>query len=251
MSRELIFDNIQNRTVKNKFLLTDAFSSEHFSGTDTKTEYEKNLVIQPRDWYYRNNPVKYTLNSWGYRTKEFEKIDWGNSIVLFGDSHVFGVGVDDKDTISSQLESMTGIPVVNMGVGGTSMCYALNNSSILRDGYSTPRAVVYIWTNYDRTTFYRKKNLTSCGPWNVEYFPYMKEWSSDKYHAVTNALFISKISKWLWKDTRHVEASYFKDTAKLLKCHYIEPMDKARDVLHAGKGTHHKAATYIAKTLQL
>lgn len=251
MAKQLIFDSIQNRTKKNQFLLTNSFDSEYFSGTDTKELYERNLLSQSKNWYYRNNPVRYTLNSWGYRTKEFKNIDWANSVVLFGDSFVFGVGVDDRETISYQLEQIIGRPVINMGVGGTSMCYSLNNSSILRDGYPTPKAVVHLWTNYDRTTFYRKRSLISCGAWNVGDFSFTKEWTSDVHHGMTNALFIAKISRWLWKDTKYFEASYFKETAKLLKCPYIETLDKARDIIHAGKESHLKAAKTIAKVLGL
>lgn len=251
MAKQLIFDTIQNRTKKNQFLLTNSFDSEYFSGTDTKELYERSLLEQPNNWFYRNNPVRYTLNSWGYRTKEFKHIDWANSVVLFGDSYVFGIGVDDKETISYQLEQIIGLPVINMGVGGTSMCYSLNNSSILRDGYPTPKAIVHLWTNYDRTTFYHKRTLVTCGAWNVGDFAFTREFTSDVHHGMTNALFIAKISRWLWKDTKYFEASYFEETSKLLKCHYLKTVDKARDLIHAGKDSHLRTAKKIAKELNL
>lgn len=251
MAKELIFDTILDRTKKNKFLITDAFATTYFAGTDTRDTFEQNLKIQPQDWYYRNKKIKYTLNSWGYRTREFDEIDWKNSIVIFGCSNVFGVGVDDSDTVSFQLEKILGIPVINMGVGGTSMTYALHNSSILRDGYPTPRAVVQLWSAYDRTTFYRKRDLVSCGAWNLEKFKYMDAWSQDVYHAMTHAVFAAKISKLLWKDTKYFEASYFNETAELLDCCYLESVDKARDMSHVGKDTHLKTAVKIAKELNL
>jgi hypothetical protein len=45
---------------------------------DTKELYKTNLKEQPDDWYYRVNKVEYNLNSAGYRTKDFNQINWSN-----------------------------------------------------------------------------------------------------------------------------------------------------------------------------
>ena len=251
MSNSLIFDTIPRRVKRNKFLLTDTFTTNNFSGTDTEELYQENLKKQPADWCYRTNPVKYTVNSLGYRTEEFKKIDWANSIVIFGCSYVFGVGVDDKDTMPYYLSQLTGMPVVNMGVGGSSIGYSFHNSLILRDGYPTPKAVIQMWSGADRTVYYYKKRLESFGAWNADKSPYMRAWAEDQDHAETHALFASKASNWLWKDTKYFEGSYFYETAKLLDCYFVKPKDFARDLIHYGKHTHYNVALEIIKQLKL
>lgn len=250
MQRQLIFDTILNRIRNNKFLPIDTGVGDLFAGTDTKQLYNENLKTQPNDWYYRNNKVTYTLNSQGYRTQEFKNIDWKNSIVVFGCSNVFGVGVDDKDTMPFQLSKITGMPVVNLGMGGSSMLYALHNSSILRDGYPAPKAVVHMWTGIDRTVYYHKRSLKFFGNWNIRHNNYMDLWSTDKHNPMTQALFISKISKWMWKDVKYFEGTYFADTAKFLNCYQVEIFDNARDLMHFGIQTHYNVALKIAKELK-
>jgi len=38
-----------------------------FYGLDSSGNFQKELALQPEDWYYRNKEVTYTLNSQGYR----------------------------------------------------------------------------------------------------------------------------------------------------------------------------------------
>ena len=243
--------DIVDRIQDNKFLLTNAFTSRDFSGTDTKELFEKNLETRPPDWYYRHNPVTYTINSLGYRADEFEKIDWANSVVVFGCSNVYGVGLNDNETMPYYLSKILRTPVVNMGVGGSSITYALHNSIILRDGYPTPKAVVHMWTGYDRTVYYNKNRLDSLGAWNVESYEYMREWAKDSSHAKSHALFASKSSKWMWRDTKYFEGSYFGETSRLLRCYCVNVIDYARDFGHPGKETQYQTALKVAEGLQL
>ncbi len=253
MKTKLIFDTVSNRVRKNKFLLNDSYTTDKFSGTDSKELFENNLKTQPTDWYYRHNAITYTVNSLGYRAPEFKNIDWENSIVVFGCSFVFGVGLDDKDTMPYQLSNILGMPVVNLGMGGSSITFSLHNSIILRDGYPSPKAVIQMWTGYDRTTYYRKKSVESCGSWTLDQYQYTRAWTDDPHHGMTHALFASKTSKSLWSDIKYFEGSYFESTAKLLNCYQVEyeESDYARDLAHAGKKTQHKVALKIAEELNL
>jgi len=82
---------------KGQFLTVDTSSiNKNFAVSDTEELFNHNLKIMPQDWFYRTNPVNYTVNSQGYRTEEFEKIDWAQSVVIFGCSTVFGTGVSDE-----------------------------------------------------------------------------------------------------------------------------------------------------------
>ena len=235
---------------KNQFLPVDDNTSSDFAGTDTKKLLEKNLKTQTGNWEYRNKPVRYTINNRGYRTAEFKKIDWANSIVLFGCSIAFGVGLDDADTISSQLEKITGIPVVNLGASGSSITYSLHNSIILKDGYPTPRAVIHLWTDHNRTVYYRRNRIQCYGPWNLEKNNYMDVWSNSNHHAATHALMASITNKHLWSNTSYYEASFFSETANLINCDYLKTEDYARDLIHPGIKTSRNTAIKIADNLK-
>lgn len=141
----------------------------YFCGDDSKENFEKNLKKQPKDWYYRNHDVKYTLNSSGYRTKPFDKINWGESIVIFGCSTIFGVGVTDEHTVPYFLEQISGRPVVNMGIPGSSNQLITHNNIILSDSkYPIPKVVINSWTGLTRYVLYEKKSINCMGSWSKE-----------------------------------------------------------------------------------
>jgi hypothetical protein len=141
----------------------------NYNCTDTRELFEQNLKIQPQDWYYRTHPVKYTLNSLGYRTKEFDDIDWKESIVIFGCSYIFGTGVTDEHTIPYFLEQLSGRPVINMGIPSSSIQTSLHNAIILNDSeYPTPKVVVNFFTDLHRFQIYEKNNVEHCGLWDVK-----------------------------------------------------------------------------------
>jgi hypothetical protein len=249
MQNYLIFKTVQDLIKKHQFLPVDYKIDKYFSGTDTKKLFKENLKTQPDDWIYRNRKITYTLNSRGYRTNEFKKIDWANSIVVFGCSNVFGIGLDDQDTICKQLEKITGIPVVNMGVGGSSITFSLHNAIILRDGYPTPKAVVNLWPGPDRTVYYYKNKVENCGVWNAVPNGYMDVWTSDESHGMTHALLASITSKHLWANTSYYEASFWMENSKLMNCDFLLFLDYARDLSHPGIKTSQAVAEQIAKNI--
>lgn len=217
-----------------------------YSGTDSHDLYDNNLKVQPENWYYRHNKVGYTLNTEGYRTKEFDEVDWKNSIVIFGCSYVFGTGVDDSHTISSFLEDLTGMPVINMGVGGSSIQLALHNSMILNDRYGPPAAVVYGWTSLMRYLVYHPlyfDNKIPTDSINVK----------SAEHLVPFNMMNVKIVRNLWKDRcKYYEFSVFKTTSSILNCDFYQPKDDyARDMKHSGKDTNKEFAELINVNLSL
>jgi hypothetical protein len=221
-----------------------------FSGQDSETSYQKNLKSQPLDWYYRDNPIFYHINSRGYRTSEFNLIDWSNSIVIFGCSNVFGVGLHNEDTLSSQLNSITDKPVINMGAGGTSMEFSLFNSIILNKHYPTPKAIIQIWATYNRTSYYLPQYVENLGIWQRS--KYYRAYVTEPSHSETHGLMAHLISRGIWEGkTKYYEASFSPDTAKLLKIPFFEIVDKARDLLHPGRTTIKMLANAIKTELNL
>lgn len=240
-----------NHVRKNKFLPPDAYLSPQWSGTDTEERFLENLKSQPQDWYYRTHEVTYKNNSQGYRTQEFNKIDWTESIVIFGCSNAYGVGLSEEDTVSSRLAAIVDRPVVNLGSGGSSMTFALHNSIMLNEKYPAPFAVVYIWPDYTRVLEYDRSSIRNYGSWNMEPNSLMDVWNSNGHHAKVNAIFIQKTAKAIWQNkSRYFEGS-FSGNNSLLKCKHFKNIDKARDLMHPGIVSAKLAAIEIAKGLQL
>ncbi len=246
-NNKIIRQSYINLVKQNQFLEINNATSNGFSNTDTQQLFNKNLNTCPIDWYYRNNTISYAVNKQGFRTAEFDTIDWRNSVVIFGCSNVFGVGLDDQDTISFRLSAILNMPVVNLGIGGTSIEYALHNSVILKSGYPEPKGVVQIWSGCDRTTYYRSDRVETHGSWSLMPGNYMDAWAKDADHAAIHALFASKISKELWKGTaKYYETSFFSNTAIAMDIEKITIIDKARDLIHPGRQTAQQVAIKIA-----
>ena len=228
------------------FLAKDIPTNNKFSGFDTEELYQKHLLSQPTDWYYRNNDITYTVNSQGYRTVEFNQIDWTNSIVFIGCSNVYGVGIDDSHTLDKELSKLTNCPVINLGAGGTSIEFSLYNSVILRELYPTPKAVIQLWTGIHRyTQFLLDDKVFNHGSWNYQI--------DDKYNTEINLTMHGylniKSSKYMWSDTNYYEASYFIDTAELVNCDKLRKIDLARDLSHPGIESNKLAAKQIYEKL--
>lgn len=253
-----MFDDIselcKNKSIKD--FKKGSYTTWKWSGYDDKIKYNENLKKQPQDWYYRKNSLSYTLNSFGYRTKQFDEIDWENSILIFGCSFISGVGVDDEHTISAFLEKELGIQVVNLGVGGSSNQFHIYNSILLSSYYPTPKAVIYSWSGLDRYPFYFKDKLEHRGHWKDN----KNQIKKNIMNSVTNNVMSMNIFKSIWEnkttfiefivnqnkmfdfieDINSSENRYFIDTFK-----FMEKDNFARDLSHYGTGHN----SYIAKQL--
>jgi len=223
--------------------------------SDTLELFESHLKTQPEGWYYRTHPVNYTLNSYGYRAPEFKNINWAESVVVFGCSNVFGIGLDDNDTITSQLEQLIKCPVINMGCPGSAIDYSLYNSVILKNICTKPKAVVHLWTSTERTTHFLEERHRSCGVWPTQKTSsYFDEWIRDPNHSAAVATFASMITKHLWSNTKLFEATAFQKTREVLKCYHLPnnpKYEKARDLLHKGRETARDVAKVIAENINL
>lgn len=95
---------------------------------------------------FLSTPVEYKYNSHGFRTTEF---DQDFDVVCFGCSFTMGTGVHGKDTWPSQLESLKGLKVANLGHAGssndTAFRYAQHYLPLLH-----PRYAVWLQTDMHR-----------------------------------------------------------------------------------------------------
>ena len=149
----------------------------------------------------------YGRNSMGYRCPEFDSIIWEDSVLFFGCSHTFGIGIRDDDTITNQLQLILKMPVINLGQGGTGYTYQWINSTILKNHGVKPKAVVYLMPEHSRQTVFHIKNdyLTprSMGHWNlcdknVDRTEVGTALIADEIHATAMAYYYSKNLEILW-----------------------------------------------------
>ena len=246
----------ENNLVYNDECKIDGGFTLDFCPSDSKELFEQNLKTQPQDWYYRTHEVKYTLNSLGYRTKEFDDIDWKESIVIFGCSNVFGIGVTDNHTVSYFLEQLSGRPVINMGIGGSSIQTVLHNSIILNDSkYPTPKVVVNMITKLSRYQLYENNSVYHIGDWNYSGNKFEK-----KENLVSFNLMNIKMIRNLWKNkTIYYEGTLF-DQERLLinkldminRCDFFDTWkpDIARDVEHPGRAVNYSIAKKIYEKIK-
>lgn len=205
---------------------------------DNEDLFKENLKRQSKDWYYRDHKVDYQTNSFGYREKEFDKIDWKNSMVIFGDSIVFGIGVSEEDTLSKVIERLTGIPVINLGVTGASPIFTLHNSMLFLQSFPLPKYVVFGWSGDTRVPYYHQKYIQHLGEWDIEKSNFVKGWCEDSFNGITHTKMSVKIARELWKDkAQYCEFSFFDSVADAIGCDYIKFLDFARDETKDENGT--------------
>ena len=136
---------------------------------DTPEIFNKNLKTMSEDWHWRTTPVSYQVNEQGYRAPNWNQVDWDNSVLVFGCSFVFGTGIDGLHTVATQLSLLLEIPVVNLGIPGTSPVFHWMNTGRLIDHGVNPKAVIYMWPHHARTLDFPEQNknnlVINCGSW--------------------------------------------------------------------------------------
>ena len=216
-----------------------------FDPPDTEKFYIKNKKQFGKDWEYYNKEIVYKYNSHGFRTKEFSDIDWNNSIVVLGDSNVFGTGIAEEDTISYQIEEITGIPTVNLGICGSAIDHAMVNSMILYNYYPKPKGIVQLWTSLSRYTNFEPDFLTNFLPKDKSFYKRI-DW-------VTRSKLYIDIERSIWKNkVPRYEASFFKITQDHVDgVDKLRHVDYARDMEHPGSKSTKIAAEQIVKNLKI
>lgn len=209
-----------------------------------------------------NNLLKSTdyitpeVNSLGYRTVDFNKVAWNDSIVIFGCSYVFGVGLSNNETISNQLQELIGRPVINMGVPASSMSYAFFNQLALSN--SKPYAVVNLWTSIARQTYFADGVPYHLGPWlerkensfeNRKLKTLFDLFNFDASNIDTYARYIQQATNVIWKDTVHIEGTFFPQTATALNIDLYSIIDKTEDG-HPGSLTAKQTAETLAGKIE-
>lgn len=213
---------------------TECFNkSNKFLLSDSENAFNYNLKHQPADWQWRNTPISYDLNELGYRTSNFSEINWSESIVFFGCSLVFGIGVDDYSTIPSFVQRKTGINTVNLGVPAGSNYHSFYNSFILRNNYPTPKAIVFCYTSPSRYTVLsndKKQVLNSVGPWDDENTWFQVQSAESMIWHLRQ---LQQVFRFMYKEINTLECSVMKNYATSLNVLNLDTngavLDRGRD----------------------
>lgn len=237
-----------------KFLVDHSSKDGQFSGADTKKLFEANCGKMADNWHYRTKKIYYKHNQQGYRAPEFNTVDWNKSVVMFGCSNVYGVGLADDETLPGQLQKLLGVPVINMGIGGSSMCFSYYNQLMLHEKNTTPLGIVNVWTSPDRLLYFSGQYPNNVGAWCLTLSPQYKnmfvKWAADPVNPEAYAHIWQKSTQALWKDHKnHYECTFFSYCP--LDVPQFGRIDFARDLMHPGPQSMRVAAIKIAEGLNL
>jgi hypothetical protein len=101
---------------------------------------------------FNDGTVEFNYNSYGYRTKEFNK-EIKNYLVISGCSLTEGHGLQLEQTWGNKLEEQLNIPVVNLAKGGANAEFVSQNLiNWINSEFSKPLAIIAQWPNPYRTT---------------------------------------------------------------------------------------------------
>ena len=157
---------------------------------------------------YKDYKNFYSSNSNGYREKEWDTIDWSNSVLCFGCSHIDGIGLSFEDSIRGQIEKHSGLKTVNLAAGGFSIKSMLQNTIAVKKAGIVPKAVVLAYTHLGR--WYDVKTKRTFPPKDTPQEPTTyKSTAQARLHrahlkyddTLEEALFNKDILDALWKDT--------------------------------------------------
>lgn len=220
--------------------------------------------IHNKPWIEDGDPSYHAMinevNSLGYRAPEFDTVDWKESIVAFGDSTTFGIGLDIEETWAHKLSVLTNRPVINMGVPAGSNKISLYNQMALAE-IEKPYAVVNNWTSTYRDVLWTGTEPIphNIGAWSLD-VPGMPKHYKEQLNAYfdlitapkqrynTQAL-IYRTSQMLWKNTKYVEFTFFDDARDFFEVPFVKFVDTAYDESHPGPYTTTNTAKFILENL--
>jgi hypothetical protein len=104
-------------------------------------------------WRWTDVDITYSLNSLGYRMKEFDKVDWSNYMAVFGCSFTAGVGLPLEETFSYKISNTLKLDLVNAGIPGGSNDLILANIVRLLNSNKLPKLIIVNWTSLSRKSY--------------------------------------------------------------------------------------------------
>lgn len=126
--------------VHSKLISSDIFNDPYVSRLFTSFELEARAVNPDSD------PVEHTLNSHGFRSPEFSKVD----LIMAGCSQTFGMGVEYNQTWPTMLAESLNASYVNLGSPGASNQKIVENIISYIKKYGKPKIICAVFPNLYR-----------------------------------------------------------------------------------------------------
>ena len=129
-------------------------STLKWEGTDTEENFNNRLKKEnhPDLIYYKNNPITYKLNNFGFRTPDdFSEGDEGN--IFLGCSHTFGTGHYLENTWSYLLNESIDGKFLNLSVPGSGIATGFRLLKYWIDKFKVNNIFIYYPHKY-RYEFY-------------------------------------------------------------------------------------------------
>lgn len=227
--------------------LTHDNNSIYWMSTDSPSTFRENCEKHGDSFKkkWSETCITYILNSQGYRCPEWDEINWQDSILLFGDSCVAGVGVAEKQTLSYLLSKKLCRPVINLGVGGSSNLFSLYNMIEIKRSNISPYAVINIETCKERTLTFSKIDVGNTGidhwgSWDMDKLHYKRFWLYHEENYLRHDEYIKENKRFLWEGTKYLSYNWESDPRFTEKT-----TEFARDNLHPAVDTFKKQARLI------
>lgn len=154
----------------------------NFWDTDTEELYNYNQQRLGEQWRWSQQPIIYSVNSLGYRMKEFDQIDWSNFMAVFGCSFTAGTGLPLEETWSYRIAQELKHDLVNAAIpGGGNETILLNLTRLLSSG-KLPKLVIISWSSLVRKCYWYKGTVILHGSVELK----NKLWESAYYNYLIN-----------------------------------------------------------------
>lgn len=209
--------------------------------------YELSLISKDRKKFLKKNKeyctedILYEHNNYGYRTHNQLPDEY---ILALGCSHTYGTALHENERYSNIVEKELGIPVVNLGVPGSSINFILLNLlKLVYSNYTKPKALICQFPNLDRLALPRSNGLLTAVPLNKKYRSLYMDDSLEIHSRLCHQLIKNTVMAY---NLKMINFSLWGVSVGDKK---FTPVDYARDIDHPGPKSNKIIADYILENL--
>ncbi len=214
--------------------------------------------ISDRYLNHEHDPIIYTINEMGYRSKFVYPADYEKYGVAIGSSHTWGSSLHVEDRFDSLLEQDNGIPIINIGQPGASCNYVKEQVlHLLTNTPKLPAFMILEWPPITRFTLFGNGTEHIC---NVHF-----DEADIRFKIFENIVLLDEeifyyeamrsfhiVTKWLSdRDIPVFNWTVTPDSSETLQIPYTRTVDFARDGVHPGPNTHKIVADLLIENIQI
>lgn len=224
-----------------------ASTTQLWNGSDTEELFKKNCanpesrkILEELGWL-DPEPLTYKFNSEGFRDDKFDQQPAGLAI---GCSHTQGIGVKNEHTWPSQLQSMLGHKIWNLGVVGAALdtCYRLLDHWIKKLNVKFVVCAVPGISRYEICTENNWANFLPTSEINPYLLIYHKEYLMYDQNSIMNRQKNLHAMKYVC----HLhQVPFYYDLLEDFDNHAT-----ARDLMHVGAGGYQPLATKFFNSIK-